>query len=434
MSSAEPVSWRPFRSRVGSHVLVLRGSQILDLPETLDLAALDPEALAPYLRHGAGLGLSAVPSVAPQSISLNVTSACNLGCTYCYADRGRFGGAQAGTMSVSTAQRAVDALLAGCERQALATVGFLGGEPFLHRSLVHQLVAYTSARADELDQPVGFSVTTNGTRLDPGDLDLLRSHRFAVTVSIDGGRVTHDRLRRNLLGGGSWDDVVAAVAPLLARPGLAAVSARATVCRDDLDLTGRYDALVGVGFTSVGFAPVRLGWGALRDEDWSPWTAASVALGERELARIRAGGDTAFSNLRTALHQLHAGWSAPYPCGAGGGYASVSTTGQWYACHRAIGDQDYALGDAQRPVDPDRQRRFLEVRHVEQVEPCRQCWARYLCSGGCHQEATARTDASCDAIRGWLEFCLDAYCAVSSERLDWFALPPAPTPTEAGRN
>ena len=32
-----------------------------------------------------------------------------------------------------------------------------------------------------------------------------------------------------------------------------------------------------------------------------------------------------------------------------------------------------------------------------------------------------RTDAACDAIRGWLEFCLDAYCVVSSERPEWFA-------------
>jgi len=41
---------------------------------------------------------------------------------------------------------------------------------------------------------------------------------------------------------------------------------------------------------------------------------------------------------------------------------------------------------------------------------CRICWARYLCSGGCHQEAESRTAESCDFVRGWLEFCLAAYC------------------------
>ena len=123
--------WRPFRSRVGQHVLVLRGRQILDLPAGVDPADLDPGDLDPYLRHGSSLGLDEVPRVAPQGISLNVTSACNLGCSYCYADRGRFAGRQRGAMHRSTAETAVDQLLAGCDRGARAPVGCLGGDPFL---------------------------------------------------------------------------------------------------------------------------------------------------------------------------------------------------------------------------------------------------------------------------------------------------------------
>src|SRR4051812_29661229 len=99
----EAPEWHRFRSRVGDHVLVLRGSQILDLPAGDDL---DPTDLLDFLTHGEGLGLGAVPQVRPQGISLNVTSACNLGCAYCYADRGRFDGRQRGTMTGSVAQLA----------------------------------------------------------------------------------------------------------------------------------------------------------------------------------------------------------------------------------------------------------------------------------------------------------------------------------------
>ncbi|MGH8933052.1 MAG: radical SAM protein [Egibacteraceae bacterium] len=418
-ATTAPPAWRSFRSRIGTHVLVLRGSQILDVDERM-LSSLDQTVLAPYLDLGERLGLSTVPSVAPQNLSLNVTSACNLACDYCYAGRGAFGGAQAGAMSTAVAERAIDTLLAGCERRAMATIGFLGGEPFLHRRLVHHVVAYASRQAAEVGQPVGFSVTTNGTMLRAEDLDLLRSHRFAVTVSLDGDRAVHDRRRLTLAGEGSWDDAMARVRPLLAAPGAAMVTARATLTTDDLDLARRYDALAAEGFPAVGFAPVRVGFGALGDAHWPRWLDAAVALGERELARIRAGGDTAFDNLRVALRRLDAGSSSPYPCGAGGGYASVSTAGRWFACHRAIGEEDYALGDTGGGADPARQRQFLADRHVERVEPCRGCWARYLCSGGCHQEAATRTTAACDAIRGWLEFCLDAYCVVSSERPGWF--------------
>jgi len=413
-------AWHPFRSRLGEHVLVLQGSQILDLPPGTDAADLDPAELDPYLAHGAGLGLGRVPEVAPQGMSLNLTSGCNLGCRYCYADRGRFGGAQRGAMCAATAEAAVDALLAGCDPTAPVTVGFLGGEPFLRAELLHHVVEYAEGRAAERHLQVGFSVTTNGTRLRPVDHALVRARPFAVTVSIDGGRRVHDRLRHDLLGRGTFDDVLAAVGPLLADPGAATVSARATVTADDLDLAGRYDDLTAAGFRQIGFSPVRLGFGALGDADWPRWTAASITLGERALADLRAGRETGFDNFTTALRRLHAGSSSPFPCGAGGGYASVSTEGRWYACHRAVGNEEYALGDRATPVDPRRQRTFLTLRHVERIEPCSGCWARYLCSGGCHQEASARTDASCTAIRSWLDFCLDAYCVVSAERPDWF--------------
>jgi uncharacterized protein len=413
-------AWHPFRSRIGEHLLVLQGSQIVDLPPGTDAEELDPAELDPYLALGARLRLDEVPDVAPQGISLNLTSACNLGCTYCYADRGRFDGAQRGAMCTATAEAAVDALFAGCDPAAPVTVGFLGGEPFLRAALLHHVVEYAEARAAERDLRVGFSVTTNGTRLGPADHELVRARPFAVTVSIDGGRRTHDRLRRDLLGGGTFDQVLAQVGPLLDDPGAATVTARATVTADDLDLVGRYDDLVAAGFGRIGFSPVRLGFGALGDADWPRWTAASVELGERALTDLRAGRETAFDNVTTALRRLHAGSSSPFPCGAGGGYASVSTEGRWYACHRAIGDERYALGEGSTPVDPQRQRAFLTLRHVERIDPCRSCWARYLCSGGCHQEAAARTDASCTAIRTWLDFCLDAYCVLSTERPDWF--------------
>jgi uncharacterized protein len=299
-------------------------------------------------------------------------------------------------------------------------VGFLGGEPFLRAELLHHVVEYAEGRAAERHLQVGFSVTTNGTRLRPVDHALVRARPFAVTVSIDGGRRVHDRLRHDLLGRGTFDDVLAAVGPLLADPGAATVSARATVTADDLDLAERYDDLTAAGFRRIGFSPVRLGFGALGDADWPRWTAASITLGERALADLRAGRETGFDNFTTALRRLHAGSSSPFPCGAGGGYASVSTEGRWYACHRAVGNEEYALGDRATPVDPRRQRTFLTLRHVERIEPCSGCWARYLCSGGCHQEASARTDASCTAIRSWLDFCLDAYCVVSAERPDWF--------------
>jgi uncharacterized protein len=74
-----------------------------------------------------------------------------------------------------------------------------------------------------------------------------------------------------------------------------------------------------------------------------------------------------------------------------------------------VEDEAGRLGEVQAGVDPQRQREWLAARHVHLQEPCRSCWAKYLCGGGCHYEVVHRGRPACDYIRGWLHYCLEAY-------------------------
>jgi uncharacterized protein len=425
-----------FASCAGEHLLVVPYSRIFDLTAELSARfdADDPETA----RLVAALAVAAdgeepldlVPEPPPQAVSLNVSSACNLACTYCYADRGAFKGAQPNAMTADVARDTVDRLFANADPTRPVTVGFLGGEPFVNRALIHDVVSYTQARGARLGLDVRFSVTTNATLLRPDDLRLLRDHAFAVTVSLDGDAAVNDAQRPARGGGGSYDAVCRAIGALLEAPGRAKIAARATVSRDNIDLRMRFDAIRSVGFGEVGFAPLKAApaGGAIAGDDWVHYLEALRDVARRELANALAGGALALSNLAIALRQLHRGASAPYPCGAGGGYFSVSAEGRWYACHRAIGHPDYELGD-NRGLDGERRRAFLAARHVHAQTDCRACWARYLCSGGCHQEAAARSVASCDFIRGWLDFCLGAYCELVDRHPGYF-LNPSPRSAE----
>lgn len=411
-----------FRSDAGEHLLVIPHSRLFDLsPELariLDRGGVDSDDLAGALaRPTTGEdSLDDVVAPQPQSISLNVSSSCNLSCSYCYAARGGFEGAQSEPMNWETARAAIDALLARADAAAPITVGFLGGEPFVNRALLHTCVQYAHEQGARSALDVRFSVTTNGTLLHPEDIALIRAHRFAVTISIDGGAEVQNRQRP---GGGKIDSFTRlrqAVAPLLAEPGWAQITARATVTRHDFDLSRRFSDILAIGFPEVGFAPLRMDKGcgdALREHDWPAYLDALKRLSRSEIARARAGETIRLSNLAIAIKQIARGASSPYPCGAGGGYFSVAADGRWYACHRAIGAREFEMGDSSG-LDGERRRNFLERRHVHAQEACRTCWARYLCSGACHQEATARTESACGFIRGWLEFCLGVYCDLSA--------------------
>ena len=432
---ADAPSHHRFTSAVGEHVLAVSRSRIYDLAGTgagagegIDTAELDTlmKALIDTiaLDEPGREPLDAVVAPPPQSISLNVSSSCNLSCAYCYAARGSFGGAQPRPMGWDTARAAIDSLLAQADPLAPITVGFIGGEPFVNRHLIHQSVDYSSAKARQRGLDLRFSVTTNGTLLREDDLQLLRSHRFAVTVSIDGDARTHERLRPLLNGqAGSHAQLRTAIAPLLDEPGQAQIAARATVTRFDLNLRRAFDAILACGFAEAGFAPLKSGpegSGALRDADWAVYLDALIVLARRELHAALEGQPLRLTNFAVALKQLHRGACSPYPCGAGGGYFSVGANGDWYTCHRAVGQAAFRVGDS-NAIDENRRKQFLIQRHVHSQTDCNACWARYLCAGGCHQEAAQRSAASCDFVRGWLDFCLASYAELSERRPAFFA-------------
>src|SRR5437763_2503802 len=395
-AAAQPLFHR-FRSSAGEHVLVVPYSRIFDIAtqddeSATDFAGLDLAAMVLAEPTYGEASLEDLTEPPPQSISLNVSSSCNLTCGYCYAARGSFGGAQPSPMDWPTARAAIDRLLADVDPSAPITIGFLGGEPFVNRQLIHRAVTYAASQGALNGLDIRFSVTTNGTLLDSADIALLREHPFAVTVSLDGIAGIHDRQRpRYGAGDGSWRAAVNRIAPLLAASGRAKIAARTTVTRASFDLTTMLATLAELGFPDVGFAPLRVGpagSGVLLDTDWPEYLAALIAASRAELKRFRRGLPMRLTNLVVALKQLHRGAASPYPCGAGGGYFSVSARGRWYACHRAIGDPAYELG-SNAGLDRARRREFVLRHHVHAQMDCRSCWARHLCSGGCHQEASA---------------------------------------------
>src|ERR1051325_3095380 len=105
-------------------LLVVDGTRLYDLPadtaaEIESVLALNDEAALSKLLTS--LGLDAPPAIDEEplkspplyALSLAVAQKCNLGCTYCYAQQGAFGG-PAKQMSLETACRSVDLLLAAC--------------------------------------------------------------------------------------------------------------------------------------------------------------------------------------------------------------------------------------------------------------------------------------------------------------------------------
>lgn len=418
----------------GRHVLLADGSRIFAIDaevEALLQRALRAEggswgSAAAVDAALARLGLWAPPFVddSPlvdppvRALSLAVAQKCNLGCTYCYAQEGSFGEAPR-DMELETALAAVELLVAEAGPGDRLNLAFLGGEPLINRALIRAATEGAVVRAADKGATITFSITTNGTLITPEDGAFFERHGFAVTISLDGIGAPHDQQRPTKGGKGSYATILERVRPLLAQQRAMQVSARVTVTPANLALRETLDELVALGFHSVGFSPMLsspTGRGELRAPDLEVMLEAMVGCGREFERRVLAGERYPFSNMTTALRELARGTHRPYPCGAGAGYLGVAAGGELSACHRFVGDPEGALGDVAGGPDRARQRQWLDARHVHRQEPCRSCWARYLCGGGCHHEVLHRGRPACDYIRGWLHYCLGAYVRLSDAR------------------
>ncbi len=97
----------------------------------------------------------------------------------------------------------------------------------------------------------------------------------------------------------------------------------------------------------------------------------------------------------------------------------VSADGELAACHRFVNEPAGRMGDVFNGIDSQLQNKWLAERHVHQQSPCSQCWARYLCGGGCHHEVIERGRIACDYIRGWLHFTLQSYERINRLVPNW---------------
>ncbi|MGW6917594.1 radical SAM protein [Kitasatospora sp. NPDC054939] len=414
---------RVFRSAHGAHLFVADGSRVYDLPERaaarLERWAQAPDGSLADVARELELPLwgppriDGTPAEPPPlaSISLNVMQACNLSCGHCYADEGRFGG-PARAMPRQTAFAAVDRLLAEAAPGADVVVGFMGGEPLLARDLVREVVEYAERAGAAAGNPVRFALTTNLTTVRPEDARLFARHPFTVTVSLDGDREGHDALRRAPGGASAYDRLHAGLKVLEQHGRPRHLAARVSVTPRSGLLLDILEHGIGLGFDEVGFAAVVSAPDPAYEitaETFDGFLRQMVECGEKALRELSAARRYPFGNFQTAMHQLHRGTHRPYPCGAGAGYLSASADGGLYACHRLVDDPAFAMGSLAAGSDRAARERHLARSHVDRSEPCRSCWARYLCGGGCYHEVSRRGRPGCDYIRGWLAFCLRAY-------------------------
>jgi uncharacterized protein len=364
------------------------------------------------------------------TLVLNVNTGCNLSCTYCYKEDLKIP-AKGERLERETAIRGVDRLIEESGDAKRLQLVFFGGEPLTNLPLIREVVAYAEGIAASVQKQFDFSLTTNATLLRDDTIDYLDAHRVGITVSMDGPKTTHDRHRRSVGGGGTYEVVAKKVERLLARYRSRPVGARVTLARGSTDVVGIHRHLRDeLGFFEVGFAPAtspddtRF---ALEGGELEQIFESMKELGLSYRDDALKNRNNGFANLHQLMTDLARGHSRALPCGAGAGLLALDHAGDFHLCHRFTGSDFPTLGNVDTGVDRAQLAVFLERAADPDPRGCSTCRVRNLCAGGCYHESYSRygdplhpTWHYCDLLRDWIDFGIRVYAEISEHNPRFF--------------
>ena len=342
----------------------------------------------------------------PVSVTLLLTTACNLRCTYCYASAGsdapKF-------MTIETARRGIDfaAAHAAGRRSPYFEVAYHGGgEPTVNWGVLTESFEYARQKAAELRLELRSSLATNGVIGDER-IDWIIAHLGGVSLSCDGLPQVHDQCRRTASGEGSSDRVI----HTLRRFDAAKFSygIRLTATAEHISTLPESVEFLCSEFhpVSVHIEPVYpLGRGA----------AEAFAESDEFIEAYRAAAARAAAHGR-AVHfsGARAGTLTSHFCGVSQDNFCLSADGNVTACFEAFGEDTPWAGEFfyGRPAADGHGYEFdhavldrLRSQTVENRAHCQGCFAKWSCGGDCYYKWMVATgggefngSARCHVIR-----------------------------------
>ena len=347
-----------------------------------------------------------------KALCLHIAHDCNLACKYCFAEEGEYHGRRA-LMDYETGKQALDFLIANSGLRRNLEVDFFGGEPLMNWDVVKQLVAYGREQEKIHDKHFRFTLTTNGVLLDDEVMEFANREMDNVVLSIDGRKEVHDKMRPFRKGAGSYDLIVPKFQKFADSRNQQRYYVRGTFTHHNLDFSKDVLHLADLGFKQISVEPVvaqDTDDYALREEDLPILFEEYDNLAAEMVRRKKEGNDFNFFHFMIDLEGGPCVAKRLSGCGSGTEYLAVTPWGDLYPCHQFVGNEKFLMGNVWDGVTATEIRDEFKCCNVYAKEKCRNCFAKFYCSGGCA--------ANSYNFHGKITDAYDVGCALEKKRVE----------------
>ncbi len=324
-----------------------------------------------------------------KALCLHISHDCNLRCRYCFAATGNFGGERT-MMSPEIGKRAIDMLIRESGNRRNLEIDFFGGEPLMNFDTVKQIVEYAKSKEKEFNKNFKFTLTTNAILLNDENIRYMNENMQNLVLSIDGREATNDKMRTRVDGKGSYKSILPLIKKVAESRNQDNYYVRGTFTRENLDFSKDVLHLADEGFKQISVEPVVAAKDTgydIREEDLPAAFNEYEELALEYVKRDKEGKGFNFFHFMIDLQNGPCISKRLSGCGSGDEYVAVTPEGDIYPCHQFVGMKDFKMGNVNHDeIDKSIQERFREA-NVYTKEECRQCWARFYCSGGCAANA-----------------------------------------------
>lgn len=359
-----------------------------------------------------------------KALCLHIAHDCNLACKYCFAEEGEYHGRRA-LMSFEVGKKALDFLIDNSGNRRNLEVDFFGGEPLMNWEVVKQLVKYGRSKEKEYNKNFRFTLTTNGVLLNDEIMEFLNEEMSNVVLSLDGRKEVNDAMRPFRNGKGSYDLIVPKFQKLAQSRGQKDYYVRGTFTRNNLDFSNDVIEFADLGFKQMSIEPVVTDEKepyAIQEEDIPKICQEYDKLAKEYIKRKKEGRGFEFFHFMIDLEQGPCVAKRLSGCGSGTEYLAVTPWGDFYPCHQFVGEEEFLLGNVEEGITNTEIRDKFKLCNVYAKDKCKDCFARFYCSGGCaansykfHHSITDAYDVGCELERKRVECAIMIKAALAEE-------------------